>query len=109
MRARLLRAVSCLPHRHRAVIQLHYQSEWSMKRIGEMLRVHESRVSQLHAAAIKRLRAALSADGAIPSRKAARPGRATQPPADGVSKRFFTAAQSSSVSTPIVSSSVSTT
>ncbi|MGH9784747.1 MAG: sigma-70 family RNA polymerase sigma factor [Terriglobia bacterium] len=75
MRVRLLRAVSCLPQRHRVVIELHYQSEWSMKRIGQMLRVHESRVSQLHAAAIKRLRAALSPDCAHPGQKAGRTGR----------------------------------
>lgn len=111
MRAKLRRAVSCLPQRHRAVIQLRYQSEWSMKRIGQMLRVHESRVSQLHAAAIKRLRIALSPDYANASRKAGaagRPSGETQPPAK-TSKYFVTAAQSSSVSTPIVSSAVSTT
>ena len=62
MRAKLIRAVSCLPQRHRAVIQLYYYREWSMKRIGQMLRIHESRVSQLHAAAIKRLRTALAPD-----------------------------------------------
>ena len=112
MRAKLRRAVSCLPQRHRAVIQLHYQSEWSMKRIGQMLRVHESRVSQLHAAAIKRLRIALSPDYANAGRRAGpagRPGSETQPPAAKASKYFVTAAQSSSVSTPIVSSAVSTT
>ena len=62
MRAKLGRAVSGLPQRHRAVIQLYYHREWSMKRIGQMLRIHESRVSQLHAAAIKRLRTALAPD-----------------------------------------------
>jgi RNA polymerase sigma factor for flagellar operon FliA len=95
MRAKLLRAVSCLSPRHRVVIQLHYQSEWSMKRIGQMLRVHESRVSQLHAAAIKRLRVALSPDYANAGRKAGparRPVSAAQLPADKASKCFVTAA-----------------
>ena len=60
MRENLTRAVSRLSRRHRTVIELYYQKELSMKRIGEILRVHESRISQLHAAAIKRLRVALA-------------------------------------------------
>jgi len=73
LRVKLVRAVSCLPQRHRAVVELYYQREWSMKRIGQMLRIHESRVSQLHAAAIKRLRAALAPDCGSATRGAARP------------------------------------
>ena len=60
MRGKLSQAVSRLSRRHRAVIELYYQRELSMKRIGEILQVHESRISQLHAAAIKRLRVALA-------------------------------------------------
>jgi len=76
MREKLAGAVSHLPRRHRAVIQLYYQQELSMKRIGEILRVHESRVSQLHAAAVKRLRLALApvhengSRRAVPTRRA---------------------------------------
>ena len=73
LRAKLVRAVACLPQRHRAVIQLYYQREWSMKRIGQMLRIHESRVSQLHAAAIRRLRAALAPDAGNGTPRAVRP------------------------------------
>lgn len=69
MWARLVRAVSRLPRRHRAVIQLYYQREWSMRQIGRMLRLHESRVSQLHAAAIQRLRHALAPAYGIASAK----------------------------------------
>ena len=60
MRERLARAVSRLPRRHRAVMKLYYQQELSMKQTGQILHVHESRISQLHAAAIKRLRIALA-------------------------------------------------
>jgi len=60
MRENITRAVSRLSRRHRTVIELYYEQELSMKRIGEILRVHESRISQLHAAAIKRLRVALA-------------------------------------------------
>ena len=60
MRGKLAQAVSRLSRRHRTVIELYYQQELSMKRIGEILQVHESRISQLHAAAIKRLRVALA-------------------------------------------------
>lgn len=56
----LARAVSHLPRRHRTVMKLYYQQELSMKQIGQILRVHESRISQLHAAAIRRLRIALA-------------------------------------------------
>ena len=71
MREKLTRAVSRLPRRHRAVMKLYYQQELSMKQIGQILRVHESRISQLHAAAIKRLRIALAPVHENGSRRAA--------------------------------------
>ena len=107
---RLAEAVSHLPRRYRDVIELYYQRELSMKQIGQILRVHESRVSQLHAAAVLRLRTFLS-EGGEPSRasskEAVRPyARARRP---RLSKYRVTASQSSSVSTPMVSSAVSRT
>ena len=47
-----------------AVIGLYYYGEVTMKQIGAEIGVNESRVSQLHARAIRRLREALGADDA---------------------------------------------
>ena len=55
-------AIQNLPPRERRVIALYYYGEVTMKEIGAELGVNESRVSQLHARAIRRLRDALGAD-----------------------------------------------
>jgi RNA polymerase sigma factor FliA len=52
-------AIQSLPPREQRVISLYYYAEVTMKEIGAELGVNESRVSQLHARAIKRLREAL--------------------------------------------------
>lgn len=56
---RIRAAVATLPPRERKLIGLYYFSEVTMKEIGTELGVNESRVSQLHARAIQRLRQAL--------------------------------------------------
>jgi RNA polymerase sigma factor for flagellar operon FliA len=53
-------AIASLPPREQKVIGLYYYSEATMKQIGAEIGVNESRVSQLHARAIRRLRDALS-------------------------------------------------
>ena len=53
-------AIDSLPPREQKVIGLYYYSEATMKQIGAEIGVNESRVSQLHARAIRRLRDALS-------------------------------------------------
>jgi RNA polymerase sigma factor for flagellar operon FliA len=53
----LLRALSHLRERERQIIVLYYQQELTMKQIADRLKVDESRVSQLHSAALVRLRA----------------------------------------------------
>lgn len=53
-------AISELPERQRLVLSLYYYEDLNLKEIGRVLRVTESRVSQLHAQAISRLRARLS-------------------------------------------------
>jgi RNA polymerase sigma factor for flagellar operon FliA len=53
-------AIATLPPREQKVIGLYYYSEATMKQIGAEIGVNESRVSQLHARAIRRLRDALS-------------------------------------------------
>jgi len=52
-------AVEELPERLQVVLGLHYQQECSLREIGEILGVTESRVCQLHAEALQRLRARL--------------------------------------------------
>ena len=51
--------IQSLPWRERKVIGLYYYGEVTMKQIGAEIGVNESRVSQLHARAIRRLRDAL--------------------------------------------------
>jgi RNA polymerase sigma factor for flagellar operon FliA len=52
-------AIASLPAREQKVIALYYYGEATMKQIGAEIGVNESRVSQLHARAIRRLRDAL--------------------------------------------------
>jgi len=52
----LAKAIDKLPERERQVIALYYLEELTMKEIGEVLGVTESRVSQLRSQAILRLR-----------------------------------------------------
>jgi RNA polymerase sigma factor for flagellar operon FliA len=56
---RVRAAIQSLPWRERKVIGLYYYGEATMKQIGAGIGVNESRVSQLHARAIRRLREAL--------------------------------------------------
>ena len=59
---RVRNAIATLPAREQRVIALYYYNEVTMKDIGLELGVNESRVSQLHARAIRRLRDALGAE-----------------------------------------------
>jgi len=62
VRNRVRNAIATLPVREQRVIALYYYNEVTMKDIGAELGVNESRVSQLHARAIRRLREALGAE-----------------------------------------------
>lgn len=53
------RAVDELPERLQLVLGLHYQEECSLREIGEILGVTESRVCQLHSEAVHLIRARL--------------------------------------------------
>jgi RNA polymerase sigma factor FliA len=53
-------AIASLPEREKIVVTLYYYEELTLREIGEVLGVTESRVSQLHTKAILRLRARLS-------------------------------------------------
>jgi RNA polymerase sigma factor for flagellar operon FliA len=56
LRETLAAAIQRLPERERIVIGLYYYEGFTLKEIGEVLGVTESRVSQLHTKAILRLR-----------------------------------------------------
>lgn len=62
LRHRVMDAIENLPEREKLVLTLYYQEELNLKEIGAVLEVGESRVSQLHSQAIKRLRAKLMHD-----------------------------------------------
>jgi len=49
-------AIDSLPERERLVMSLYYYEEFTMKQIGALLGVNESRVSQIHTSATLRLR-----------------------------------------------------
>lgn len=55
-------AVVSLPTRLQQVLALYYQEECTLKEIGAVLGVSESRVSQLHTEAMHRLRAAIGGE-----------------------------------------------
>lgn len=52
----LSRALRCLTERERSVIKLYYRESSTMKQIGRLLGVDESRVSQIHSGAMAKLR-----------------------------------------------------
>lgn len=60
VRRLLIEAINKLPQREREVIALYYYEELTLREIGEVLGVTESRISQLHTKAIMRLRGHLS-------------------------------------------------
>jgi RNA polymerase sigma factor FliA len=55
----LNRALTSLSGRERLIVSLYYARERTMKQIGSQLKIDESRVSQLHSAALVRLRNAV--------------------------------------------------
>jgi RNA polymerase sigma factor FliA len=60
MRDRLTKAINELPERERLIMTLYYYEETTMKEIGLILGVDQSRVSQIHASAVLHLRARLA-------------------------------------------------
>jgi RNA polymerase sigma factor for flagellar operon FliA len=53
-------AIDRLPEKERLVVSLYYYDELTMKEIGEIMKVTESRISQIHTKAILRLRGRLA-------------------------------------------------
>jgi RNA polymerase sigma factor FliA len=60
MREALADAIARLPEREKLVVTLYYYEELTLREIGEVLGVTESRVSQLHTKAVLRLKARLA-------------------------------------------------
>jgi DNA-directed RNA polymerase specialized sigma subunit len=58
----LARAIEKLPERERLVLALYYHEELTMKEVGRVLGVNESRVSQIHSSAVEKLRRRLRRD-----------------------------------------------
>lgn len=56
----LANEIDNLPEKEKLVMSLYYDEELNLKEIGEILEVSESRVSQIHSQAIKRIRSRLS-------------------------------------------------
>jgi RNA polymerase sigma factor for flagellar operon FliA len=62
-REHLARAIAELSPRERRILALYYRDELTMAQIGAAIGVSESRVSQLRALAVSRLRASLTSSG----------------------------------------------
>lgn len=65
LHARLVQALQSLPEREQLVLSLYYYEELTLKEIGAVLKLSESRVCQLHARAVMSLRAILSDDDPV--------------------------------------------
>ena len=56
-------AMKTLPERYQKVVLLYYTNEMTMKEIGGVLGINESRVSQIHKSALEKMNVALQATG----------------------------------------------
>ncbi len=56
-------AMKALPERYQKVVLLYYTNEMTMKEIGGVLGINESRVSQIHKSALEKMQTALQASG----------------------------------------------
>ena len=62
LKDRVADAIARLPEREKLVVALYYYENLTLREIGEVLGVTESRVSQLHTKAVLRLRSRLTGD-----------------------------------------------
>jgi RNA polymerase sigma factor for flagellar operon FliA len=63
VREQLAGAVRTLPERYQKVVLLYYTKEMTMKEIGGIMGINESRVSQIHKTALEKMAAALHQAG----------------------------------------------
>ncbi len=71
LREKMVAAIETLPEKERLVLSLYYHEELTMKEIAQVLGVVGSRVSQLHASAIRRLQNAFQESGKTTTGKSA--------------------------------------
>jgi RNA polymerase sigma factor for flagellar operon FliA len=62
LKDRMADAIARLPEREKLVVALYYYENLTLREIGEVLGVTESRISQLHTKAVLRLRGRLTED-----------------------------------------------
>ncbi len=65
IKSTIAKNIDLLPEKEKLVVSLYYSDELTMKEIGEVMKVTESRVSQIHAQAIIHLRGKLRRDGLL--------------------------------------------
>jgi RNA polymerase sigma factor FliA len=63
LQSTLARAIGTLPERYQKVVFLYYTNDLTMKEIGDMLGVNESRISQIHKTALKKMAVVLESEG----------------------------------------------
>jgi RNA polymerase sigma factor for flagellar operon FliA len=68
LRSVLGEVMKTLPERYHKVMILYYTNEMTMKEIGSVLGINESRVSQIHKSALEKMAVALQASGITSSR-----------------------------------------
>jgi RNA polymerase sigma factor for flagellar operon FliA len=62
LKDRIADSIARLPEREKLVIALYYYENLTLREIGEVLGVTESRISQLHTKAVLRLRSRMQSD-----------------------------------------------
>ena len=62
LKDRIAESIAKLPEREKLVIALYYYENLTLREIGEVLGVTESRVSQMHTKAVLRLRSRMQED-----------------------------------------------
>jgi RNA polymerase sigma factor for flagellar operon FliA len=63
LRNKLSTAMKNLPQRYQQVVTLYYERDMTMKEIGGLLGVNESRISQIHKSALARMQNSLASTG----------------------------------------------
>ena len=63
LRSALGIAMKTLPERYQKVVMLYYTNEMTMKEIGGVLGINESRVSQIHKSALEKMQVVLQSNG----------------------------------------------
>jgi RNA polymerase sigma factor for flagellar operon FliA len=63
LKAALKTAMQSLPERYRRVVTLYYSKDMTMKEIGGVLGINESRVSQIHKSALEKMQTFLQSSG----------------------------------------------